>query len=268
MMSARASSISMTGYHSWKISGKNCTFSTDGAVVNYDSGGISGTLRLCLWVTAGEFPSYGYRVASYSLGQLQGGYQFTGYSVKTGVQMPKATGFYNFTISVEEYTYDGWMTVDYISTGMLYLKNGVISKPRVWKIPGGKIKPPVQDLAVGQQVFITLKGSNSHGYVVYVPVGSQLKLKMTIMPQGETMVYGGSKPQGAPALYSYDTSTDMHNNLEVGVGRLYLDYGYFYGVESYSDMNLFFKAKKSGFYKSYDTDQGFSGDSWGVFRIK
>lgn len=269
-VSASQGAISMEGSHSWLVKNGKCTFSTTGRVVNKNSGGESGTLRLCLWVTAGHYStaSSGYRISTCNLGTLRGGYQFEGYKVSAKAQMPRLTGFYDFTIALEEYTNNGWVNVYYISTGTQYMKLGSIQKPRVWKAPAGPIKPPLPELRIGQNITLTLKGSQSHGYAVYVPVGSQLKLRAKIGENGTTVVYGGSKPQGAPALYSYHTSTDTHADKTVPVGRLYLDYGYYYNVSSYSDHTLFFKAKNKGFYKALDTQYEQSGNSYGIFTVK
>lgn len=268
---AHGAAIELYGSHSWKISGRNCTFATTGGIRNSSTSGISGSVRLCLWVTANGFPSYGYRVATYQFSeQLLPGYQYSGYSVRTTASVPKITGFYQFTVSVEEFTTTGWITRDYIETGRQYLRSGRSSKPPIWKPPGAKVQSPLATLAVGSTITITLMGGETYGNIILVPAGSRLKLDVKIESGGRTTVYGGSKPAGAPALYSYSTGTGSHRDNPVGVGRLYLDYGYFYDVNSNSDLTLFFQNRTGsrGYYKSIDQDVAGGGTSWGLFTVK
>ena len=252
----------------WSISNNKCTFQVSGRIVNQSpSGSLSGTLRLCLWVTANPFPSRGYRVATYTLGQLKGGYQYSNINPVTSVSIPKITGSYYFTVALEQYDGSGYVTSDSAPSSVKALKDGVFVTQKKWKAPSGSVIDPLTKLKVGENLNITLQGSASGGAIIYVPDGTQVKLRVEIEENGRTTVYGGSKPQGAPALYTYSTGKDSYAGKQSSVGTLSLDYGYFYNVVSRSDLSLFFQKPDKGFYKSKENEQGQTGTSWGVFTI-
>jgi hypothetical protein len=256
------------GTPGWSIKNKQCTFNVGGRILNESpQGSLSGSLRLVLWVTANPFPSTGYRVATYDLGQLAGGFQYSNINPVTSCSLPKLTGNYYFTVALEQYSDGDWALSDSAPSSVKTLKNGIFTKPKSWKAPAGKIITPRKSLMVGENLNLTLQGSQSGGALVYVPNGSQLRLRVRIEANGQTTVFGGSKPQGAPALYTYTTSRDKSGTKTSPVGSIALDYGYFFGVESTSTYSLFFQQKNKGFYKGVDTDQGFSGTSWGIFSI-
>jgi hypothetical protein len=262
--------VFMDGYPGWRIANGNCTFEVPGRIVNQSpQGSISGTLRLCLWVTSkpiqGQFT--GYRIATYKLGQLRGGYQYSNIRPTTKVTMPKLTGSYYFTVVVEQYNGSGYTISDTGNGTVKYLKNGAFTSPPKWNPPSGAVIAPKKTLKVGENLNLTLKGSQSDGSIIYVPIDSQLKLRVKIEANGETTVYGGSKPEGAPALYTYSVKNDRYKSRSFKVGSIRLDYGAFFGVESYSKYSLFFQKPNKGFYKGVDVDQGFSGTSWGIFSI-
>ena len=251
----------------WRVSDGRCTFLVPGRIVNLSpEGNLSGTLRLCLWVTANPFPSNGYRVATYSLGQLKWGYQYSNISPSTSCSIPKLTGNYHFTVSLEQF--DGtYVTADAAGSSLKQLKDGKFVPPRKWKAPSGKVIAPRKKLKVGEDLTFTLQGSEADGSVIYVPNGSQLKLRVKIQANGTTTVYGGSKPEGAPALYTYSTKKDKYGGKTSTVGSITLDYGVFFGVDSKSVYSMFFQKSDKGFYKGTDSDRGAGGNSWGVFSI-
>ncbi|MES2659013.1 MAG: hypothetical protein V4689_10375 [Verrucomicrobiota bacterium] len=256
------------GNPGWRISDGKCTFLVPGRIVNQSSSNsISGTLRLCLWVTANPFPSSGYRVATYTLGQLKGGYQYSNFNPVTSVAIPNLTGNYHFTVSLEQYDGSSYITSDSAPSSVKTLKSGIFVTPKKWKAPAGNVISPRKTLKIGDNLNLTLQGSKSGGAIIYVPNGSQLKLRVKIEASGRTTVYGGSKPQGAPALYTYRKATASYAGKTLPVGSIALDYGHFHGVDSKSVYSMFYQAGNRGFYKGVDTDQGFSGTSWGIFTI-
>src|ERR1700753_860444 len=78
---ARATNISMPGSCSYSIDGDTCVLSCS-EVLNNQSGGASGTLRLELWAFSSPFTGTGngYILASYNIGTLSGGYYWGGSS--------------------------------------------------------------------------------------------------------------------------------------------------------------------------------------------
>lgn len=257
------------GKPGWRISDGKCTFLVPGRIVNNSPpGSLSGTLRLALWATSGPFPGTGYRVATYTLGQLKGGYQYSNLNPVTKASIPNISGDFYFTVVLEQYDSSGWIWNDASEGSVKRLKNGVFVTPKKWKAPAGEVIPPRKKLNPGDLLRITLQASKSNGGIIYVPDGTQLKLKIKIQANGKTTVYGGSHPEGAKALYTYAKSTDSYAGKSHPVGSLSLDYGVFYGVDSTSDLSLFFQKSNKGYYKSIDTEQGYSGTSWGIFTFE
>lgn len=266
-----ANDIDLVGSPGWSIANGRCTFKFSGdiAIVNRSpKGSLSGSLRLCLWATPGAFPSSGHRVAIRDLDQLRGGYQYSDFETSTDATIPNVSGNFLFTVVVEQFDNGGWITSDYGKSVLKTLKNGRFVKTKKWRAPKGKVVAPKRKLGKGDILRLTLQGSKSGGAIVYVPDGSQLKLKVKIRSNGRTTVYGGSKPGGAPAKYTYRKTKDRYKGSKEKVGSIHLDYGVFQGIDSYSTYSLFFQSKKRGFYKGVDVEQGFSGTSWGVFRIQ
>jgi hypothetical protein len=121
----------------------------------------------------------------------------------TSLAIPKLTGNYHFTVSLEQYNGSSYVTSDSAPSSVKALKSGAFVTQKKWKPTSGKVISPKKKLNVGDNINITLQGSKSGGSIIYVPNGSQLKLRVQIRSNGKTTVFGGSKPQGAPALYAY-----------------------------------------------------------------
>src|SRR5829696_6195950 len=76
-------SLSLVGSGSYSVVGNTVVLRADG-IENNEFGGISGTIRLELWAFSTPFPgtTIGYKLASYVVGQLSGGFGF--YNVNSG----------------------------------------------------------------------------------------------------------------------------------------------------------------------------------------
>jgi hypothetical protein len=116
-------SLELEGTASYKVSGKRCDLRIT-KVVNNGSG-KSGSLRLRLWATSRKYSGgriSGYPFAVRSLGQLRGGYHFN--NVKGFVSYKKPPkGRYYVTLTLEEYTSEGYKIKDYLTFN---------SRMRVW----------------------------------------------------------------------------------------------------------------------------------------
>jgi hypothetical protein len=114
-----ATSLSFVGTGSYNISGSSVVLRAD-QIENNEFGGISGTIRLELWAFSSPYPqtTFGYKLASYVVGQLSGGYYF--YGVNSGsipFSLPPP-GTWSFSLQVREYVGgggDGYVTRDYIN---------------------------------------------------------------------------------------------------------------------------------------------------------
>lgn len=109
-------SIEMSGTASWTRDGSRIDISVS-RVTSYRSGGISGTLRLQVWATT--TPYYGGTISGYimgtrSLGQLNGGYEFSNISGYVPFRSPPSGSYYT-TMTLEEYTANGYVIIDYVT---------------------------------------------------------------------------------------------------------------------------------------------------------
>ncbi|RYD84936.1 MAG: hypothetical protein EOP84_04060 [Verrucomicrobiaceae bacterium] len=265
------SSINFEGGHYWSIRNNACNF-TGGNIVNNDpAGNRSGTLRICLVASPSVFPSKGYRVATATIGTLKGGYGYFDYKFTASASVPNITGFYYFTIVVEEFTQSGWVTAEYISNNAsMYLKKGIFSRAPVWKAPAGAIIKPMANFKSGNTIFLVHQGGKSgDGSIGYIPPGSQLSMKMQASSGGRAVFVGGTKTK-TDVLYSYKVGKSDYKGKSCQVGRLFVDFGTPVGTTSYGDHTLYFQSKNKGFYRSKDvtTNIGLNGESWGIFGIK
>jgi hypothetical protein len=270
-----AADIDVSGYFSWRIVSGRCTFTT-GEIKNASSTAHSGSLRLVLWMTAGAFPSTGYRVATTSYREsLPPGYYYAPYTVSAAANVPRVSGFYNYTIAIEVYTSSGWRTADFVRTGSYYLVSGVQTAAPGWRPPAGAVVRAPAFLPATRLFTFTVQGGQVSGAARLVPPGSRLTVYFHVPSTGATSgsstVYGGSRPNGAPCNYTYRAGTSGYGGRNYSAGLLFLNYnptGAYGGVASYSSMSLFYQSATRGFYKSSDRDTYAAGSSYGVFSIQ
>ena len=116
---AQASNVQFVGTVSYSFAGNIAELTAD-QVSNFDSGGFSGTLRVELWALSAPYSgsnTVGYKMATYTLGQLTAGFHFS--NVDSGavsfIQPPDGTWW--FTLLLTEYTAgpldDGYTVRDY-----------------------------------------------------------------------------------------------------------------------------------------------------------
>lgn len=251
-----AAAISVSGTAAWKIKLQDCIFSVDGSIQNNSPGGtISGTIMLVLWATPAPFPAQGYRIADHTLGQLNGGYQFNSFTAKVPANVPNISGDFYFTISVLEYTTtSGWMTRDYVDTGVHHLEDGVFITGGKWRIPNTPVTAPPATVHKGDQFVLTLKATDQLNLIVD---DSQVKWKAAIGRNDKaTINFAG---ETSPAHYTYAVKNDTLRGNNVPVGRLILDDG-----TSDWTVTLYFQGPDSGIYKNVVA----GGTTWGVFTYK
>ncbi len=251
-----AAAISITGTAAWKMKLQDCIFSVDGTIQNNSPGGsISGTIMLVLWAAPAPFPAQGYRIADHTLGQLNGGYQFNSFTAKVPANVPNVSGDFYFTISVLEYTTtSGWMTRDYVDTGIHHLENGVFITGEKWRIPKKPVTAPPATVHKGDQFVLTLKATDELNLIVE---DSQVKWKVALGRNDKaTVTIAGDT---SPTHYTYDVTTGTLRGNNVPVGRLILDDG-----SSDSTITLYFQGPDSGIYKNVVA----GSTAWGVFTYK
>ena len=97
--------------------GQTTGYFTADRVANHRSGGTSGTLRLELWASTTSPATgsvSGYRLATYTLGTLQAGFQYSNLNSGTFTYAQPATGCYYMTLLLTEFDGSGYPFIDYV----------------------------------------------------------------------------------------------------------------------------------------------------------
>ena len=259
MARLEAANIVLDGTLTWKVAKPNCTFKLDGAIQNLGPG-PSGTLKLILWATPAQFPSRGYALATYNLGQLSAGYQLNDFSHKTTVSIPKIDGKYYFTIAILEYTTAGWLNRDYVTTGRKLLDQGEFMTGIKWLPPAEPILAPPSKLAVGGQLKLTVRADENLDEIIK---GTWAKTTVTMEKQGgATVLIAGDKSDW---IRTYTVGKSSINNQKVPTGKLYLDPE---DATGSSTITLFFQSSTAGVYKNVMTNTQGGDTTWGTFSFK
>ncbi len=120
-VSAHATNVKFVGNVAYSYVGGTAVLTAD-KVQNLDVGGFSGTLHMELWAFANAYDGnaqFGYKLAEYSLGQLNGGFQFTGISSGTIAFGVPPNGTWHFAMMLTEFTNgstdNGYTVRDYVN---------------------------------------------------------------------------------------------------------------------------------------------------------
>jgi hypothetical protein len=99
------SQLLVNGEPLWDVKNGLCSFTLTNQtmIINHEPAeSLSGSLRFSLAMTLNPFPDAGTLVAFADIGQLQGGYQMSNFSVAAPVSVPPVTGFRYLTFVLEE----------------------------------------------------------------------------------------------------------------------------------------------------------------------
>ena len=110
--SPEAWGLSIGGTVTYQISGSTVRLTAD-EVTNEDPFRTSGTLRLALWLSASGYRQFGYRTATYTLGQLAPNHHFASIDSGTLAFNGPPTGCYYGSLLLEEYDGNHFPYVDY-----------------------------------------------------------------------------------------------------------------------------------------------------------
>jgi hypothetical protein len=266
LSNAIASTIRFEGTPGWQISNSQATVTFYGITNNRPSTSRSGTLKVVLWASARPFPSTGYRVAEFRLGELRGGQRFAYYRTPARpARMPNVTGPMHFTVLLQEYSGGTFRTVDYKSTGIEQLRNGRFVQPPPWRVPTQKkVVAPKRALRVGDRLELTLRAVQGTNLI---PVGSLVRTTAVI--QGAGRGIGTSPAKTSPFIYSYRVAAGTFGGKRVQTGSLFLDYARAINASfrSSSSIQLFFHTPATGTYSSFEVDPAGGGRVWGDFRF-
>jgi hypothetical protein len=151
-------SLSFVGNGYYSVVGNTVVLQAD-KLQNNEFSGISGTIRLELWAFSSPYPgtTLGYKMASYVLGQLNGGYYF--YNINSGsipFSLPPP-GTWDFSLQAREYVgtgSDGYVTRDYIDfnlpvrvAGGAYFGDIQIVGQTSWQVIGSTVNMYVETVS-------------------------------------------------------------------------------------------------------------------------
>jgi hypothetical protein len=259
-----AATLKLDGNLKWQITEPRLTFTMDGGIQNLDSSGISGTIKLVLWATKTPYPASGYAVGQYTLGQINGGYQFSDFTVKTTSNIPVLDGTYYFTIVVTEYTTAGWRNRLLVSTGTQSLTMGNFTNQKTWTIPRTAVIAPPAGLTSNNTLVLSEKAT---GLRNRFPVSSQIKTTLDIgsgLKLQASNVYDKS-----PGSYTYQVGSKKLRGKNVPAAVLSISYndpgGY---IPSTDKIILYFHTANSGIYKSATKLGATTETIWGTFTLQ
>ncbi len=113
---AAATNVSLSGAWSYESTGSTVVLRVD-RITNHSTGGHSGTLRLELWAFATPYngtSQQGYRLASYTLNPLSGGYHYPNLSTGSIAFTRPATGTWHIALLLMEYDGARYVTIDWL----------------------------------------------------------------------------------------------------------------------------------------------------------
>ena len=242
------------------------TFNMDGGIQNLSPvGSKSGTIKLVLWATPAPFPSAGYPVAQYTLGQIGGGYQFSDFTIRTTSSIPKITGKFHFTIAVLEYTSSGWRTQLTVPTGTKDLTAGDFPGQEKWTLPTTAIIAPPAKLANTNLLTLTPKATSD---LNILPEASRQPFTITVGPKKQVTVVRPEETN--PANFIYAVKKLTYNKKKVSTGSLALNYKAAGKKSSISTGKLvfYYQTATSGFYQNTESDYFGKLVTWGTFTFK
>jgi hypothetical protein len=256
-----ATPLTIDGELNWDITEPRCVFKLDGTISNYTPD-ISGTLKLVLWATPRPFPSQGYVIAEYRLGQLPSGSQFKDFKVKTTSDIPNISGDFYMTIAIIEFTSAGWKNVAKSDTGIRRLQVGNFPSQAKWTFPTLPITEPSSNIVSGNTLRLTaLATEDSNAF----PLDSQDKTKLTVLKGSKVSV--SSRAGKKPVTYTYRKKLTKLGNKSVKVGSLVINYGGKDPLVTQTSLTLYFHSANSGTYKSLELGSA-KETIWGSFTVK
>ncbi len=260
---AKAATLKLTGAVNWEIFEPNATFSLIGSIQN--EGASSGTLKLVLWATKNPFPSQGYPVAEYNIGDIPTGYQLTDFKVRTPSKVPILTGNYHFTISILEYTGTSWATRLIVpGSGIKNLAVGDFTDQPKWKLPKAAVIAAPKKLKYGNVINLVPKAT---GDLFPLPIAYQAPVKVTVRVKDKVDILATDTERGA---YKYEVKKGPFNKKRVSIGSVALDYKDEIGVWDATEggLSLYFQSATSGTYKSTEVDKYGKYVTYGTFTFK
>lgn len=261
MVRTQATVLTLDGDLNWNITEPRCSFQLKGTLANKTPYG-SGTLKLVLWATPYAFPSSGYIVGQYTIGDLPSGYQFKNFTFKTPSNVPAISGSYNFTIAIAEYNGGTWRNIMAIPTGKEKLQVGNFVGQAKWAIPVKTILPPVGLISAGNFFKLTLKSTDE---LNEFPVLYRDKTTITINTVSKLTTTLRSINKAA--TYKYTIKSAKLNKKLVTFGNLEINYGSKGQGVSTQVYSFYFQSFSAGTYKCVEKNTNGTETTWGSFNF-
>lgn len=260
MVPTYATTITLDGDLTWNVTEPRCSFQLKGNIKN-STPLSSGPLKLLLWATPNPFPSQGYIVAEYTLGSINGGYQFSNFTVKAPSKVPSVSGEFNFTIAIAEYDGARWKNVVAVTTGKKTLELGNFSGQQKWLVPTKVMMPPLGVLTAGDVFNLSLKATDEKNLFP-----STLQEKTVIVINSKTQLRSTLRSVGRSAKYTYASKFGKLGNLKVDFGQLTVVYDPKTKGASKAVYSLYFHTLTSGIYRCVETNSAGKDTTWGTFK--
>ena len=261
MVRTQATVMTLDGDLTWNVTEPRCSFLLKGNLKN-GTALRSGPLKLVLWATPNPFPSLGYIVAEYSLGSIEGGYQFSNFTVKTPSKLPSVSGAYYFTIAVAEYTGGIWRNVLAVRTAQRTLEVGNLAGQQKWPFPTKTVLPPPGLVTQGNFFKLTLKATDEKNLF---PVNLQEKTTITV--NSKTKLTTKLRFAEKSAKYSYSTQFGKFGSKKVDYSNLLIEYGASATGASKAIYSFYFHGVASGTYRCVETSASGQETTWGTFKF-
>ena len=261
-----AANIKFSGSPTWKLENGECTFMVAGSIQNLSTDGrLSGSLKLILWATPYIFPAPGYLVSEYPLQQLGSLQQINNVKGKAPANLPALSGSYHFTVTVMEYTGNGWATRDYRGTGQKLLEDGNFVTGAKWSLPNKPVVAPPTKFLNGKRLNLTLKATQEFDAIA---LDFQTRTNILATPDSKANVTTSGETEVAARGYS--VKLGPYNDKRVKYGRLVLNYAKAAGLSIpwNNTLTLYFHTKTSGTYKSVEVNPDGGRTTWGIFTYK
>lgn len=262
----QAANIKFSGSPTWKLENGDCTFKISGSIQNLSTDGLlSGSLKLVLWATPNLFPAPGYLISEYTLQQLGSLQQINAFTAKAPANLPALSGSYHFTITVMEYTGNGWATRDYRGTGQKLLEDGNFVTGEKWTLPNLPVIAPPTKIINGKRLNLTLKATQE-----FSAFALDFQTRTNILTTNQSKANVTVADETDVAARGYSVKPGSYYDKRVKVGRLTLNYAKAAGISVPWNTTLFlyFHTRTSGTYKSVEVKPSGGRTTWGVFTYK
>ena len=266
MSISSAATLRLDGDLKWRITQPDCTFSLEGGIQNVSSdGSTSGTVKLVLFATQNPYPSAGFNIGEYTLGQISSGFQFSDFTVRTTSKVPKISGDFHFTIAVLEFTSSGWRTQLVVRSEPEKLVAGNFLTQLKWFAPSAEIIKAKPRLKKGEKVILTPLATD---LMNLLPVVDRENVTLQIREIPRLVAAGDAGRHPAEFTYRIRKSPYREKRVENALWLVNYNAAGNDSPTSESKIALYFQSPSGGVYRNSSEDNFGNRVTWGTFRIE